>query len=280
MGWAAQTYGLQTALIGKVGADSFGDMIIRRFARLGVSTCGIEQDSSVFTTLAFVTLDREGERSFSFARKPGADSCLRWEECHTSLIDRAKVFHFGSLSMSAEPSRTATLSAVKRAREKGKLITFDPNYRPALWSGEEEARAAMLWGLEQADVVKISDDEVRFLFGCDAEEGAVLLRDRFNVGLVFVTCGAAGAYFLSGDRSGFVPAPTVCPVDTTGAGDIFFGAAVSRLLREDVLPERLSEDSLRRITAFACAAASLSTERKGGVASIPSEDEVLSRLTD
>ena len=275
---AAQTYGLQTALISKVGKDAFGDLLIRRFAQLGVETRGIVQDDTVFTTLAFVTLSGKGDRSFSFARKPGADTCLRGEECDLSLVDEAKLFHFGTLSLTHEPARSATREAVAHAKAAGKLISFDPNLRMPLWDSPDAAKEQMLWGLGQADIVKISDEEVEFLFGCGEQEGAQRILERYGAKLVFVTLNAKGCYFAAEQATGYDGAPAVTPVDTTGAGDIFFGAAVSRLLRQPKSIHELPEEELRRIAAFGCAAASLSTQKHGGISSIPSEQDVLKLL--
>src|SRR5699024_754916 len=153
----------------------------------GIETKSVVVDDSVFTTLAFVTFDENGDRSFSFARKPGADTQLTWEEIDKSLIDDARVFHFGTLSLTDEPVRTATQRAVAYAKEKGKLITCDPNLRKPLWPSEDAAREQMLWSLRQADVVKISDNEVEFLWNCTPEEGADKLLKEFGVSLALVT---------------------------------------------------------------------------------------------
>lgn len=275
---AAQAYGAHSALIGKVGDDAFGDLIIRQLSARGVEMKGVIRDGSVFTTLAFVTLSPDGDRTFSFARKPGADTRLGVEECRLDLIDEAEVFHFGTLSLTHEPARTATHHAIRYARERGKLISCDPNLRLSLWERPEDAKAQMLWAVEQADLVKISDDEMRFLFDCGEAEGARILMEQYGVRLVFVTLGARGCYFAAGHCSGYVSGPKVHPVDTTGAGDIFGGAAVSRLLRLHKQPEELTEEELREATAFACTAASLSTRQNGGIASIPHEEDVLRAL--
>ena len=157
--------GGRTALLSKVGADAFGTMLTGTLREVGVDTRGVVVAEDAFTTLAFVTLDARGERSFSFARKPGADTQLRFEELDLSLIEKTKAFHFGTLSLTDEPARGATQRAVAFAKERGKLITFDPNLRPPLWRSPDDAREQMLWGLGQADVVKLSDNEVKFLFG-------------------------------------------------------------------------------------------------------------------
>ena len=275
---AVQAYGLQSALISKVGKDAFGDLLVSRFAKLGVETRGIVQDDHVFTTLAFVTLSEDGDRAFSFARKPGADTCLSINECDFTLIEACKLFHFGTLSLTHEPARTATKAAIAYAKEQGKMISFDPNLRIPLWDSLDEAREQILWGLGQADIVKISDDEVGFLFGCGVEEGATHIVEGYGVKLVFVTCGPQGCYFAGEHVRGRVESPPVQAVDTTGAGDIFFGAAVSRLLKHKKEVVLLSEDELCGIARFACTAASLSTKKHGGISSISAESNVLMYL--
>lgn len=275
---ALRRYGVSAALLGKVGQDAFGELLIGTLERAGVGTEGVLRDPSVFTTLAFVTLDRRGERSFSFARKPGADTMLRAEELALPLIDGCRLFHFGTLSLTDEPARTATRTAVARARAGGKTITCDPNLRLPLWDSEEKAREQMLWAVSQADAVKLSDNEVEFLWGCTPEEGARRLLEEFGVRLAMITLGERGCYLLNGQAECHGRCPAVRVKDTTGAGDIFGGAAVSRWLATGKAPEELTRAELADIAAFACAAASLSTERSGGIPSIPEEREVLRRL--
>jgi len=272
---ALAAYGAKIALLSKVGTDVFGKLLIQTLKSTGIETAGVVEDPSVFTTLAFVTLNEAGERSFSFARKPGADTCLRFEELELSLIDSAKIFHFGTLSLTDQPARQTTQKAVEYAKTRGKLITFDPNLRSSLWGSLEEAKTQILWGIAQADVVKISDEEVDFLWGCSEQEGARRLLDQYDVKLAMVTLGNNGAYLKNKNASIFASCPSVKPIDTTGAGDIFGGSAVSRILKLGKAPEDLSEEELTKIAAFAVTAASLSTQKMGGISSIPDEKEVL-----
>lgn len=272
-------YGASAAFLGKVGDDAFGRLLVDTLARAGIETRGIRVDPTVFTTLAFVTLV-DGERSFSFARKPGADTLLRFDELELSLIDQSRAFHFGALSLTDEPARSATRQAVAYARTQGKLVTFDPNYRPPLWRSEAQARAETLWGLEQADVVKLSDEELSFLWGCTPEEGARRLREECGVALAMITLGPQGCYLENARGACRVPAPAVRPVDTTGAGDIFGGSAVAKLLALDTPPAELEPGALEGIARFAVTAASLSTHRPGGISSIPTEAEVLAALEE
>ncbi len=276
---ALNAYGWKTAFLGKVGSDTFGQQLLSTLNRAGIETKGILVDDSVFTTLAFVTFDKAGDRSFAFARKPGADTQIRWEELDKGLIDEAKVFHFGTLSLTDDPARTATQKAVAYAKEKGKLISCDPNLRLPLWKTEEAAKEQMLWSLRQADVVKISDNEVEFLWNCTPEEGADKLLKEFDVGLAMVTLGPDGCLLKTKDAAFRAKCPKVHPVDTTGAGDIFGGSAMSRLLALNQPIAELTERDLAYIGTFAVAAASLSTEHSGGIPSIPARDTVLEAIS-
>ena len=275
---ALNAYGKKTAFLGKVGDDTFGHLLVGTMSQAGIETKGILVDPTVFTTLAFVTFDETGDRSFSFARKPGADTQLSWEEVDKAMIDDAKVFHFGTLSLTGEPARNTTQKAVAYAKEKGKLITCDPNLRKPLWASMEEAKEQILWSLQQADVVKISDDEVDFLWGCSPEEGADKLLKEFGVSLAMVTLGPKGCLLKTANAVCNVSGPKVNPVDTTGAGDIFGGSAVSRLLDLGKDITDLREEDLAFIGRFATTAASLSTEFIGGIPSIQDEKIVLERM--
>ena len=268
-------YGHSGSMIGKVGDDAFGNLLIGTLERCGIDTAGIIKDRNNFTTLAFVTLDKNGDRRFSFARKPGADTQLMYSEIDTSVIENCDVFHFGTLSMTHSPALEATIACLQLAREKGRLISYDPNLRLSLWDSEEKAKRAMLKGLEYADVVKISDEEVEFLWGCDCEKGAQIILNSYNPQLVYVTLGAKGCYYATKNESGYVPNPAgITAVDTTGAGDIFGGSAMSRFLMLGKPAEDLTKEDLEKICRFAVCAAALSTETTGGFTSIPETDHI------
>lgn len=275
---ALNKYGCKTAFLGKVGDDAFGHMLVGTLDKAGIETGGIVIDPTVFTTLAFVTFDETGNRHFSFARKPGADTCLSYEEINLNLIDECRDFHFGTLSLTGEPAKTATIQAVSYAKKQGKIISFDPNLRKPLWADLEEAKAAILWGLHQADVVKISDEETEFLWGCTPEEAAKKLHEEFGVTLAFITLGPKGCYFSGNGYTGYVSSPKVSPIDTTGAGDIFGGSVLSRILLGEKDIHELDQEDLRGATAFACCAASLSTQNLGGISGICSLEEVETAL--
>lgn len=276
---ALTKFGARTALLGKVGTDAFGKLLTKTLADTGIETRGLIAAGDVFTTLAFVTLDAHGDREFSFSRKPGADTCIRFEELDLSLLEETRVFHFGTLSLTDEPARSTTYEAVAYAKANGKLITFDPNLRKPLWRSLDEAKKQILWGLRQADVVKISDEEVDFLFGLGVEEGAEHILEEFGVKLVFVTCGPEGCFFRNVLAQGHVPSlQGIQVVDTTGAGDIFGGSALWKLLQTGKAPEALDEAELRDVVTFACTAAGLSTTRPGGISSVPEKSQVLAAI--
>ena len=278
---ALNRYGYRTAMIGKVGDDMFGRLLLGTLQSAGIDTQGILKDPEVFTTLAFVSLDENGNRDFSFARKPGADTCLRPEEVDLSLLRQAKVFHFGTLSLTDEPAASATRHAVQAAKEAKLLISLDPNLRKPLWKTEADAKAAIEWSLRQADIVKISDEEIEFLWGLSPEEGAQKLIQEYGVSLVYATLGPKGCHAATSAHRVTVSSPSgIHVVDTTGAGDIFGGSAMSSFLSFGVHPRDLTEANLKEIVLFGCTAASLSTQRHGGITSVPALEDVQAKMAE
>ena len=278
---ALNKYGCSVAMIGKVGDDMFGKLLIGTLKKAGVETKGVVVDPTQFTTLAFVSLDENGNRDFSFCRKPGADTCLTINEVDNSMITDTRVFHFGTLSLTRDPVRHATQQAVALAKENGALISLDPNLRKPLWPNEEQAKAAIEWSLRQADIVKISDEEIEFLWGMTPEAGARKLINEYGVSLVYATLGPKGCYVTNGKGSATINSPSgIHVVDTTGAGDIFGGSAMSRFLRYNKSPKDLTTDELKEIVTFACTAASLSTQTHGGISSVPDEADVLAKIAE
>jgi len=278
---ALNKYGCSVALIGKVGDDMFGRLLLGTLKQAGIETRGIVVDPDQFTTMAFVSLDASGNRDFSFARKPGADTCLREDEIDRALLLGSRVFHFGTLSLTDDPAKTATECAVALAKEKGLLISVDPNLRKPLWRTMDEARAAIEWSLRQADIVKISDEEIEFMWGLTPEEGARKLLDEYGVSLVYATLGPKGCLVANRNGSAIVESPKgIRVVDTTGAGDIFGGSAMSRFLKLGKAPADLTVEEMAEITRFACTAASLSTQTHGGISSVPELQDVERRLAE
>ena len=277
-----QKLGRKTAFIGKVGADGFGDQLAQVAAEAGIDLRALKRDAEVHTTLAIVHTKPGGDRDFSFYRSPGADMMLREEELDRALLADTRIFHFGTLSMTHEEVRNATKTAVLAAKCAGALISFDPNLRPPLWSSLEAARTQIVWGLSQCDVLKISDNEVEFLFpeavrgpqGPDYVAGARKLLAEFpNIKLLNVTCGADGSYSFCCGHQVFVPSFKLGgTIETTGAGDTFCACALYNVLLHGV--EDRDEESLRQMLRFANAAAYLVTTKKGAIRSMPEPAEV------
>ena len=271
---AAARLGARTAFIGRVGNDSFGDYLKRCLAENGVDVRGMSVDEKARTTLAVVALDERGERTFSFYRDPGADVNLSMDHVPMELLGGTKVLHFGSVSLTAEPARTATLEAAKTAKASGAIVSYDPNYRASLWPDEETAVRNMTEPLSMVDILKVSDEELPLLTGCtDPEKGSIRLAEK-GVRLVLVTLGAHGAFYRFDGHTGHVPGVPCQMGDTNGSGDTFFGAALSKLVKLSSL-DQLTVPELERILAFANKAASITTSRHGAIPAMPTLAEVL-----
>ena len=273
---AASGFGMDTAYLGMVGDDAFGRYLAGVLQSRGVDVSGLKISEKVHTTLAFVHLFPNGDRDFSFFRKPGADIMYTVDDLDLEAIRSARVFHFGSLSLTDEPVRSATFEALKAAKLAGVTVSYDPNYRPPLWDSADEAKKYMLKGLEYADVVKISDNEVQFLFGdMDMEEAARMLVKR-GAKLAFVTMGSEGAAFACSEGSGVEPGFPAKAVDTTGAGDCFTAGVLSSYIRSGLKPPSVC--GLREFARFGNAAASICVEGRGGIPSMPTMEQVQARL--
>ncbi len=267
--------GRNCAFLGKVGRDSFGDLLERTVREAGVDVSGLRRDASIPTTLAVVHTLPGGDRDFSFYRKPGADLLLAPEELDEALLRSCRIFHFGSLSLTDEPVRSATERALTLAREAGALISFDPNLRPPLWDSEARAREQIAWGLARCDVLKIADNELLFMTGEeDFDRGAAVLRGRFpNIRLLNVTAGAGGSRAYYGDLRVFVPACSLGGViETTGAGDTFCACVLGFVLERGL--DGLAEADLHAMLRFANTAAYLVTTKKGAIRSMPERSAV------
>ena len=280
----AARLGIRAQFVGRVGADMHGDYLRRCLVENGVNASSVTRDPEAFTTLAFVEVDgRTGERAFSFARKPGADTRLCPDDLPIEALHACRVLHVGSLSLTDEPSRAATLRAVELAREAGALVSYDPNYRASLWPSQQEALERMACLLGQADLVKMNEGEARLLCGREDPEAAARCVLERGASLVAVTLGSEGALVATPSACVRVPSPACAPCDTTGAGDSFWGALLYQLVRVlDVRTPsdlaRLDESALRAAARFACAAASLCVERPGGIPAMPSVAEVAARM--
>lgn len=267
--------GRKTAFIGKVGADQFGVSLKHTLNQIGVSTEGLIIGEDCHTTLAFVHLSESGDRSFSFYRNPGADLLLSPQEINKQLIEDCQILHFGSVSMTGEPSRSATRSAVMYAREQGRLISYDPNLRIRLWSSESEAKDVILAAMPYVDVLKISEEELIFLTDeKDLQKGSRLLRDTYGIKLVLITLGPDGAFAANNQAQAQAPAYAVKTVDTTGAGDSFTGGFLYCLLQSGKTLESLTETDLKEFLAFGNAVGSLTTAKKGAIPALPTLEQV------
>lgn len=273
---AVARLGVPSAFIGKTGNDAFGEYLRKTLEENGVDVRGLVADPKAPTTEALVSLTAAGERSFSFYRTGCADTLFRTDELNTAVIAESKIFHFGSLSMTEEPVLSATRFAVETARKSGCLISFDPNYRPTLWAGPEEARSRIEPVLEHVDILKVSEEEAEWLTGEKTVEKAAAALKARGISLVFVTLGAKGAFFSGIKAEGSVPSPDGRCVDTTGAGDSFFGAVLASLNRfgnEDI-KEGLDRETLEKITQYANRAATLTVGRKGAIPALPTKEEL------
>ncbi|MGN0393009.1 MAG: carbohydrate kinase [Bariatricus sp.] len=269
-----QKLGKKTAFIGKVGDDQFGRLLRETIREVGINDDNLLVDKEVNTTLAFVHTFPDGDREFSFYRKPGADMMLEKEEIREEDIAKARIFHFGTLSMTHENVREATLKAVEIAKKNGLLVSLDPNLRPPLWNSLDMAKKQMLRAMEYCDILKISDNEIQFLTGVeDYEEGIRIIRKQFQIPLICLTLGKDGsrAYYkdLRVEVPGFVQEHVT---DTTGAGDTFCGSVLNYILEHGI--EDLEEENLEEMLTFANAAASLVTTRKGAIRSMPEKEEI------
>ena len=267
--------GKKTAFIGKVGADMFGNQLKKAVEEVGIDTRNLIMDKKHHTTLAFVHTYPDGDRDFSFYRDPGADMMLTKEEVQKELIQSSRIFHFGTLSSTHEGVREATRHAIELAKEAGCLITFDPNLRPPLWNSLEDARKEIEYGMTKCDVLKISDNEVEFLFDTtDYDKGAALIREKYNIPLVLITMGKNGSRAYYKDmRVEVAPFLQENTIEPTGAGDTFCASSLNYVLEHGL--EDLTEENLKELLTFANAAASLITTRKGALRVMPSKEEVL-----
>lgn len=268
---AVKRLGLDSAFIGMVGRDPFGEYLAQVLQDNGVDTTGLKFTDQARTALAFVSLRADGERSFAFYRHPSADMLITPDDIEYSLINRAKAFHFGSISLIGEPARSATLAAAAYALGRGALVSYDPNLRRALWPSDEAARAGMMLGFDYASIVKISEDELEFLTG-----GDVYSLWKQYTRLIVVTMGKDGARAYGRDGTFMLAeAQGVKTVDTTGAGDSFTAALLYKLLTANNL-DILLEDVTRLgdILHFANTVGALTTTRRGAIPALPSMDEV------
>lgn len=274
---AVAKLGGDARFIGKIGRDPFGDFLVRTLDEVGVHTAVVQTDEAK-TGLAFVSLRADGERDFLFFRDPAADMLLRADEVQAQWLEDAAVYHFGSVSLIAEPCRTATLDAARRAREFGALVSYDPNVRLALWPSADAARAEILAQLPLADVVKVSEEEVEFLLGVDATTGAQQLLQR-GPKVIIITLGPEGCRVVTARQDVVIPGTPVAAVDTTGAGDSFVGGMLYQLVSLGATPATIVDvlaetGAAEQVFAFANRVGAITTTRRGAIPALPTLAEV------
>ncbi|XWS36549.1 hypothetical protein CRYUN_Cryun20dG0094300 [Craigia yunnanensis] len=268
----AKLGGINSAFIGKVGDDEFGRMLVDMLKKNGVNSDGVCFDKQARTALAFVTLKKDGEREFMFYRNPSADMLLKDSEINMNFIKQAKIFHYGSISLISKPCKSAHMAAMKAAKEAGVLLSYDPNLRLPLWPSAEAARNGIMSIWNQADFIKVSDDEVAFLTQKDPEKEDVVLslwNDKFM--LLVVTEGPKGCRYFTKNFKGKVSGFQVKTIDTTGAGDAFVGALLHSVAKDANIFN--DEKKLKEALLFANACGALSTTRKGAIPSLPDMSE-------
>lgn len=272
-----QKLGHRTAFIGKVGDDIFGHRLQEVLTEVGIENRGLLMDRQVRTTLAFVETKTDGDRDFSFYRNPGADMMLTKEELREDIICDTRIFHFGTLSMTHEPVRSATKRAIAVAKEAGAMISFDPNLREPLWESLDMAEEQVRYGLTVCDILKISDNELQWLTGRnDYDEGIGTLQKKYDIPLILLSMGKDGSRAYYKDKrveaKAFLQETTI---ETTGAGDTFDGCCLHYILEHGI--EQLTELQLREMLTFANVAASIITTRRGALRVMPDMAEIESK---
>lgn len=272
-------FGHKTAFIGKVGNDFFGKQLEDAITEVGIDASELKKDDEIHTTLALVHTYPDGDRDFSFYRNPGADMMLTEDEIPEDLIKEARIFHFGTLSMTHEGVRKATKKAIAIAKDAGALVSFDPNLREPLWNSLEEAKEQVLYGLGQCDVLKISDNEIQWLTGeDDYTEGVKWIKARYDIPLILVSMGKDGsrAYYENKmvEVKPFIQENTI---ETTGAGDTFCACVLHYVLEHGL--NQLTESELEEMLTYANAAASIITTRKGALRVMPQPEEIKELIT-
>ena len=270
---AASLMGCEAAFIGKVGNDAFGNMLVDTLKSKGVDVSGVVKSDEHKTTLAVVSVDDRGERSFSFYRKNGADVNLRKEELDFNLIKSADILHFGSVSLTDEPSFSAVEAAVRAAKENGAIISFDPNYRPLLWNSKNEAVAKMHRLLKYVDIIKVSEEELEIVtVQSDPHRATDLLLSK-GVKVVLVTLGENGAFYKTSKLNGWCEGTRDGVVDTNGAGDAYLGAFLSRFTTLENFINN-TDNCLEKANSFACIAAGISVTKSGAIPSMATKADV------
>ena len=268
---------LQTpsTFLGKVGNDVLGRFLKETLQSYGVNTAHMTMTDEVRTGAVFVTLGRGGERSFDFYIDPSADRFLQEEDIADGLFEENNILHFGSISMISEPSKSATEKAVRLARENGLVVSYDPNLRLSLWDSEQQAKETILSIMSLVDVLKISEEELEFLTGEEEiKSGVALLKEQYDIPLIFITLGAEGSFTFTKDGSVRVPAMKVNAVDTTGAGDAFVSGILHCLANREGNVSEITLEDAKQMAEFASVSGGLAASEKGAMTALPTLEKV------
>ncbi|MDQ3815173.1 MAG: PfkB family carbohydrate kinase [Armatimonadota bacterium] len=267
--------GVPSAFVGQVGADPFGDWLRGIIAREKVDVTSLLSSPVARTTIAFVATRSDGRKDICFYRNPGADALLNPDDLSPDLLDGARIFHCGSVSLSQGPCREAQLQVARWAVERGVMVSFDPNWRPSLWDDVNLAHQLIWQMIPLSDVVKVADEEWEFITGTtDLAAGAAKIRAT-GPRLVVVTLGANGAYFDCAGAHGKVREFPVDAIDTLGAGDAFVAGILSQILAHESLDAVLNEATLREIIRFANACGAFATQKPGAIPALPTRSEAI-----
>lgn len=270
--------GGQASMITKLGEDAFGDFLIETLDNVGVNTEYIARTKKANTALAFVSLKEDGERDFSFYRNPSADLLLSEDEISESWFNEGDILHFCSVDLVESPMKQAHVKAIRVAKEKGVMISFDPNVRLPLWENAEDCRTTIRDFLPHAHLVKISDEELEFITGISDEEEAIRSLFTGDVKAIIYTKGAAGAVLYVDGESFSSTGYQVSVQDTTGAGDAFIGGFLYKLLEKKAILSNLVsilKNENNDILTYANASGALTTTGKGAISALPTKQEII-----
>lgn len=272
----AAKLGASAGFIGKIGRDMFGFYLKKVLFEHNVDTSGLILDPNYSTTLAFVRNDEDGDRDFIFYRnsQTSADLNLRYGEVDRKLIDSCRIFHFGALSLAAEPSKTATINAVEYAKMQGKLISYDPNWRPSLWESKDAALRAIKSAVPYADIIKVSEKELQLITDCGVLIQAVATLLSQGVKIVCITQGAKGCIIATSKGIERYPAYKVDTVDTLGSGDSFLGAFLYKLVQNGSDISEIDSETIEEMAMFANACGALCSAGKGAIPAMPDMQQI------
>lgn len=271
----AAKLGTPSAFIGKLGKDMFGKYLKGELEKHGVDTSGVILDKDHQTTLAFVNKDEDNERDFVFYRTDSADVNLTFDEIKKSQLDECKIVHFGALSLTREPMRSATINALEYAKEHGKIISYDPNWREHLWDSKEEAFKIMRSVLPLCDIIKVSEKELKIVTDYDNMlTGAAILLQK-GIKAVIVTQGAKGCIIATKKSIVRSSSYKVESIDTLGTGDSFMGAFLSMIAKSGKKLEEIDVEELEYMADYANACGALCSTKYGAIPSMPTEEEII-----